>query len=125
MIDFANGVFVKLKQTSLQDGMNMIQGLLIQGESVVSAYKGIRDYVIFTNKRVISINVQGMTGKKKDYTSLPYSKITAFSVETAGAFDLDGELDLWFSGLGHVRFEFVGRCDIVQIGQLIASYALR
>lgn len=125
MIDFANGVFVKLKQTSPQDGMNMVQGLLIQGESIVSAYKGIRDYVIFTNKRVISVNVQGMTGKKKDYTSLPYAKITAFSVETAGAFDLDGELDLWFSGLGHVRFEFSGRCDIVQIGQMIASYALR
>ena len=125
MIDFANGAFVKLKQTSPQDGMNMVQGLLIQGESVVSAYKGIRDYVVFTNKRVISVNVQGMTGKKKDYTSLPYAKITAFSVETAGAFDLDGELDLWFSGLGHVRFEFSGRCDIVQIGQMIASYALR
>ena len=125
MIDFANGVFIKLKQTSPQDGMNMVQGLLIQGESIVSAYKGIRDYVIFTNKRVISVNVQGMTGKKKDYTSLPYAKITAFSVETAGAFDLDGELDLWFSGLGHVRFEFSGRCDIVQIGQMIASYALR
>ena len=125
MIDFANGAFVKLKQTSPQDGMNMVQGLLIQGESVVSAYKGIRDYVVFTNKRVISVNVQGMTGKKKDYTSLPYAKITAFSVETAGVLDLDGELDLWFSGLGHVRFEFSGRCDIVQIGQMIASYALR
>ena len=125
MIDFANGAFVKLKQTSPQDGMNMVQGLLIQGENVISAYKGIRDYVVFTNTRVISVNVQGVTGKKKDYTSLPYAKITAFSVETAGAFDLDGELDLWFSGLGHVRFEFSGRCDIVQIGQMIASYALR
>jgi hypothetical protein len=102
-----------------------VQGLLIQGENVVSAYKGVRDYVIFTTKRVISVNVQGMTGKKKDFSSLPYSKITAFSVETAGVFDLDGELDLWFSGLGHVRFEFSGKCDIVQIGQLIASYALR
>lgn len=125
MIDFANGVFVKLKQVAPKDGFNMVQGLLIQGENVLSAYKGMRDYVVFTNKRVISINVQGMTGKKKDYTSLPYAKISAFSVETAGALDLDGELDLWFSGLGHVRFEFSGRCDIVQIGQLIASYALR
>lgn len=125
MIDFTNGSFVKLKQANPQDGFNMVQGLLIQGENVVSAYKGVRDYVIFTTKRVISVNVQGMTGKKKDFSSLPYSKITAFSVETAGVFDLDGELDLWFSGLGHVRFEFSGKCDIVQIGQLIASYALR
>ncbi len=103
----------------------MVNGLLIQGETVLSSYRGIRDYVVFTNKRVISVNVQGMTGKKKDYTSLPYAKITAFSVETAGVLDLDAELDLWFSGLGHVRFEFAGHCDIVQIGQLIASFALR
>lgn len=125
MIDFNNGAFFKLKQVNPQDGFNMVGGLLIQGEVLISAYKGIRDYVIFTNKRVISVNVQGMTGKKKDYTSLPYAKISAFSVETAGVLDLDSELDLWFSGLGHVRFEFAGRCDIVQIGQLIASFALR
>ena len=125
MIDFSNGTFAKLRQVHPQDGFNMVQGLLIQGENILSAYKGIRDYVVFTNKRVISVNVQGMTGKKKDFTSLPYAKITAFSVETAGVLDLDGELDLWFSGLGNVRFEFSGRCDIVQIGQLIASFALR
>ncbi len=125
MIDFNNGAFFKLKQVNPQDGFNMVQGLLIQGESVLSAYRGIRDYVIFTNKRVISVNVQGVTGKKKDYTSLPYAKISAFSVETAGVLDLDAELDLWFSGLGNVRFEFTGHSDVVQIGQLIASYALR
>jgi hypothetical protein len=49
------------------------------------------------------VNVQGITGKKRDFTSLPYSKIQAFSVETAGHFDLDAELDLWFSGVGNVR----------------------
>jgi hypothetical protein len=65
-----------------------------------------------------------MTGKKRDYTSLPFSKVQAFSVETAGTFDLDAELDLWFSGLGKVRLEFKGRVDIRQIGQTIATYVL-
>ena len=74
--------------------------MLINGEQVLSAYQTIRDFVVFTNKRVISVNVQGMTGKKKDYTSLPYSKISAFSVETLGVFDLDSELEMYFSGLG-------------------------
>ncbi|GAB3882419.1 PH domain-containing protein [Kibdelosporangium lantanae] len=77
----------------------------------------------FTNKRLIAVNV-GMTGKKKDFTSLPYSKIQAFSVETAGVLDLDAELDLWFSGLGNVRLEFKGSADIRTIGQTIASYVL-
>jgi hypothetical protein len=68
--------------------------------------------------------VQGITGKKRDYTSLPYSKVQAFSVETAGTLDLDAELDLWFSGLGKVRFEFKGRSDVRTLANIIGSYVL-
>lgn len=122
MIDFKNGSFFKLKKA---DGAaNEVNQLLIPGEVVIGSYKGIRDSVTFTNKRVISVNVQGMTGKKKDYTSLPYSKVQAFSVETAGVFDLDSELELWFSGIGLVKFEFTGASDIVKIGQAIGTYVL-
>lgn len=124
MIDFQNGTFVKLKMVNRSDGVNLVQPLLINGEGIISTYRGIRDYVIFTNKRIISVNVQGMTGKKKDFTSLPYAKISAFSVETAGHFDFDSELELWFSGLGKVKFEFSGNSNIVEIGQIIGSFAL-
>lgn len=65
-----------------------------------------------------------MTGKKKDFTSLPYSKIQAFSVETAGTFDMDSELEIYFSGLGKVKFEFADRSDIVHLGKIIGSYVL-
>ena len=125
MIDFTNGAFFKLSQIRPEDGYKAVQPLLVGGEQVLSAYRSMRDMVIFTNKRVISVNVQGMTGKKKDFTSLPYAKISAFSVETSGVIDLDRELELWFSGLGKVIFEFAGRSDIVRIGQLIATYTLR
>lgn len=125
MIDFNNGSFVKLKQTDTKKGYNVVQPLLIGGEQVLSAYKGIRDYVVFTNMRVISINVQGVTGKKKDFTSMPYSKISVFSIETSGVADIDSELEMWFSGLGKVHFDFTGRSDIIRIGQIIASYTLR
>jgi len=89
-----------------------------------AAFKTVRDHVVFTNKRVIAINIQGMTGKKKDYTSLPYSKVQAFSVETAGVMDLDSELELWFSSVGSVRFEFKSRFDILSFNKLISSYIL-
>ncbi len=125
MIDFNNGSFVKLKQTDTEKGYNVVQPLLIGGEQVLSAYKGIRDYVVFTNMRVISINVQGVTGKKKDFTSMPYSKISVFSIETSGVANIDSELEMWFSGLGKVHFDFTGRSDIIRIGQIIASYTLR
>lgn len=123
MIDFQNCVF-KLKKVKEDSVLRDISPLLIADEQVVGVYKGIRDYVVFTSKRLIAVNVQGMTGKKKDYTSLPYSKVQAFSVETAGHFDLDSELEIWFSGLGKVKLEFTGGSDIVQIGQLIGGYVL-
>ncbi|WP_258142648.1 PH domain-containing protein [Arthrobacter sp. MYb227] len=72
----------------------------------------------------MAVNVHGITGKKRDYTSLPYSKVQAFSVETAGTFDLDAELDLWFSGLGKVRLEFKGQVDVRALSQLVAAYIL-
>lgn len=125
MIDFNNGSYLKLKMVNVNDGVNAVGPLLIENESVVAAYKSIRDMIIFTNKRIIAVNVQGVTGKKKDFTSLPYSKISAYSVETAGHFDLDSELELWFSGLGKVKFEFSGNSNIVEIGKIISSYALR
>jgi len=62
--------------------------------------------------------------RNKDFTSLPYSKIQAFSVETAGTFDLDCELDLFFTGIGKVRFEFVNGFDIVSFNKMISEYVL-
>ncbi|SCG44561.1 PH domain-containing protein [Micromonospora inositola] len=98
--------------------------LLIPGEEMLSCFEAMRDFVVFTNKRLIAVDVQGISGKKRDFTSLPYSKIQAFSVETAGSFDLDAELDLWFSGLGKVRLEFKSSCDIRAVGQLVATHVL-
>lgn len=124
MIDFKNGTFVKLKQINPSEIEKNVAPLLINGEQILSAYKAMRDFCVFTNKRVISVNVQGLTGTKKDYTSLPYSKVSAYSIETAGTFDLDSELEMYFSGLGKVRFEFSGSSDIVKIGKIVSEYVL-
>ena len=125
MIDFQNGTFLKLKQTNPEPLLKQVGALLVNGEEVLSAYQTIRDFVMFTNKRVIAVNVQGLTGKKKDFTSLPYSKVSAFSVETAGTLDMDSELELYLSGLGKVKFEFTGESNIVEIGKIIGEYALK
>ena len=124
MIDFANGTFVKLGPTDPAPLQTELAPLFVDGEQIHLAFKGMRDSVVFTNKRLISVNVQGVTGKKRDYTSLPFSKIQAWSIETAGVLDLDAELELWFSGLGKVRLEFKGKVDIRHIGQLIGHHVL-
>ena len=124
MIDFKNATFVKLKATLNDTYAAWITPMLTNGESILSTYKGIRDGVVFTNKRIIAINVQGITGTKKDFTSLPYSKIQSFSVETAGVFDIDSELELWFSGLGSVKFEFVKNANVSEICKMISDRVL-
>ena len=125
MIDFNNNSVFKLKKVDASKFDSEMNDILIDDEKVIGCYQDVRDHVIFTSKRVIAVNVQGITGKKKDFTSLPYSKITAYSVETAGTFDLESELDLFYSGVGKVRFEFKGSSDILEIGRIITKYALR
>ena len=124
MIDFKNASFIKLKEVALEEGHNMVGDLLIDDETIFNSFKGIRDMVIFTNRRIIAVNVQGFTGTKKDFTSLPYSKVQAFSLESAGVFDLDAELELWFSGLGKVKFEFNSKFDVRSFSNFLGKYIL-
>lgn len=124
MIDFKNGSVFKLKKTGRFNNEKLIAPLFVSGEQFLGEYQALRDFVIFTNKRAIAVNVQGMTGKKKDFTSLPYSKVQLFSIETSGVLDLDSELELYFSGVGKIAFEFTGESDIVTIGKAIGEYVL-
>ncbi|MFT6267743.1 MAG: hypothetical protein ACJAVV_000542 [Alphaproteobacteria bacterium] len=71
--------------------------VLADNEEVMHAYKMVRDLYVFTNKRMITIDKQGVTGKKVDYLSIPYKSITQFNVQTAGNFDTDCELKIWVS----------------------------
>ncbi|MGU3539356.1 PH domain-containing protein [Methylobacterium sp. A54F] len=75
-----------------------LAGILTEGEPVRVAFKVIRDLFVFTDRRLILIDRQGLTGRKVEYLTVPYRAITSFSVETAGSFDLDTELKIWVSG---------------------------
>ena len=125
MIDFnSGGFFARLKKVKDNEFGKMIDDFMIENEEVIGAYQSVRDGVVFTSKRIIAINVQGLTGKKKDFTSIPYSKISTFSLETAGVFDLDAELEIYLSGVGKIKFEFVGSTDVKEICKMISTYAL-
>ena len=124
MIDFENAKFAKLRPVSIDSFKKTVSPILALGEEMVAAFQGIRDGVVFTNRRLIVINVQGMTGMKKDITSLPYRRIQAFSVETAGFLDLDSELILWYSGLGKITIEFLSTSNIASICKIISEHTL-
>jgi len=100
--------------------------LLIDTEEVIAGFQIIRDTFIFTNKRLIIIDVQGLTGSKIEYFTVLYKSITRFSIETAGSFDLDAELKIWISGEQHpsIAKKFNKKVDIYEVQKLLAKYTL-
>ena len=124
MIDFKNAELLKLKPVDNSEYESKISPMFVPGETILSSFRTVRDGVVFTDKRIFVINVQGITGKKVDFTCLPYSKIQAYSVETAGTIDLDSELELWFSGLGKVKLEFIAKANVAEICRMISEKVL-
>ncbi len=99
--------------------------VLAPGERIEKAYQLIRDLFVFTNKRLILVDKQGLTGNKVEYHSLPYRSITHFSVETAGHFDLDAELKVWISGSPvPIQKRFNRNLNIYQVQSVLAGYVL-
>jgi hypothetical protein len=125
VIDFQSHSVIKLSACDFGEVEPLVVPLYVEGERTLAAAKGIRDFVVFTDKRLICVNVQGMSGKKKDFSSLPYSKIQGWSIESAGQLDRDSELELWFSGLGRVHLEFSGQFDLGYIGRLVSWAVLK
>lgn len=100
--------------------------LLAPGEALQRAFGLIRDLIVFTDRRLIFVNKQGVTGSKIEYLSVPYRSIVMFSLETAGHFDLEAELKIWVSGqvapIQHSLGRNAGAQDIVA---LLAQHAPR
>jgi len=101
--------------------------LLISGEEIELGFKLIRDLFIFTTKRLILIDKQGLTGSKIEYKSITYKSITRFSIETAGTFDLDAELKIWVSSeqLPSIKKQFNKSVNVYDVHNVLATYVLK
>ena len=126
MINFNEDSVWNLKPIDVSSVKKQVYGLLIDGEEIVAAFRTVRDQLIFTNKRVISVDVQGLTGMKKSFAILPYSKIQFFTIQTPGFAELvsDSELELMFSNGFTAKFEFRGSVDIGALSRVISSHVL-
>lgn len=113
-----------LKQIDLSEVRKEVFDFLVADEDLIQAFETIRDQVIFTAKRILVINVQGITGKKKSYISYPYSKVQYFGIETAGVLDIDSELMLAFNDGSKLSFDFKSNVDITKISKCIAQFVL-
>ena len=125
-INFNGNSAWNLSPINVAEVRDEVNGLLINGELILSAFKTVRDQLIFTNKRIIAVDVQGITGKRKSFSSMPYSKIQFFTVQSPGFVELvpDSELFVMFSNGFTAKFEFKGGVDIGAIGRMISQYVL-
>ncbi|MCF2588708.1 PH domain-containing protein [Brevibacterium sp. UCMA 11752] len=94
--------------------------ILVAGETPVAAYRTIRDSAIFTNKRLIIRDAQGLTGKKIEMYSIPYSSINMWSSENSGKLDFNAELELW-TRAGHLKIRIGKGLDVRRLDNLIAQ----
>lgn len=100
--------------------------LLIDEELVEMGFQLVRDTFVFTNKRLIVIDVQGLTGSKTEYSSIPYKSISRFSLETSGSFDLDAELKVWISNGDSPALskKINKKVDVYKVQKFLASKVL-
>lgn len=126
MFNFSNSVF-KLRSISESDVIKDIRTFMLPGENIVSAFLSGRDQVVFTDKRIIALDVKGITGSRKEFSTLPYSKIVHFTVQTPGflEFNNDSELIVAYPNGALIQFEFSGgNVNILEIAQIISRYVL-
>ncbi|WP_066369901.1 PH domain-containing protein [Neobacillus fumarioli] len=122
---FLDGLMGNASEINVADIQREFAGILAPSEKIEKAYKLIRDLFIFTNKRLILVDKQGLTGKKVEYHSIPYRHITHFSIETAGHFDLDAELKIWIAGNPvPLQKQFNRNLNIYELQSILAEYVL-
>lgn len=123
---FVNSLLGNASEFSADAAHKEYSKLLTQGESVQKYYKVFRDSFIFTDRRLIIVDVQGLTGKKIEYKTIPYKSIKSFSIETAGHFDLDAELKIWLNGDDvPIQKKFNKQLDIYELQAVLAHFVLR
>ena len=120
------GLFGNASDVDAKSVQRDLDAILVEGEQVVRAFRIVRDMFIFTDRRLILIDKQGITGKKAEYHSIPYKSISHFSVETAGTFDMDAELKIYISGnMTPFQREFKRGTDVRGVQKTLAQLVCR
>jgi len=120
------GSIFKLTPIDEDEVRKEIRALLVRDEYIAAAFRTVRDQLVFTNKRIISSDIQGMTGTRKSYTIMPYARILYFTIQTPGITEIirDSELILTFANNSVVTYQIEGGRNIYGIGQVISDYIL-
>ena len=121
-----NNLFGNATEVDIEELKKEFGEILINGEEIETAFRIFRDKWVFTTKRLIMLDVQGVTGSKREYRSIPYHSIDQFSVETGGTFDDDCEMKLWIKGMHEpLKKEFKRSVDVKSLQRMLAMHVLK
>ena len=122
MIDAIRG---NAREVGAEELHRSLGDILADDEFIDKGFKMVRDLLVFTNKRLILVDKQGVTGKKVEIQSIPYRSVTRFAIETVGTFDLDSEMKIWLSGHSQpIERKLRARADIAGVQRIFATYVL-
>lgn len=111
----------KLQQINPSTLHNLISPLIMRGEEILSAYQTHSDYVIFTNRRILTVFLERDELTNNTLLTLPYSRILYFSIESTGLLENECILRLFFFQLGDIEFEFIGHNNVAKLSHIIGS----
>ena len=120
-MDFLSKKAYKLSQINPSTIYSSFEPLLLRGEEVLSAYQTHEDYIVFTNRRIISITLERDEETHTTFFTLPYSRILYFSIESINLLESNCILTINFFNLGNIEYEFVGSHNVAKLSHIIGA----
>ena len=125
-MEFRDKPMQNLIRIKEKDICKNVQALLLEGETIVGAYKAVRDQAVFTSHRIFLVDMQGMTGTRQEIFVLPYKKVLHFGIQTAGFGDplQTSELTVCFADEHEAKFGFIGQEELLAVARAISRCIL-
>ena len=125
-MEFRDKPMQNLIRIKEKDICKNVQALLLEGETIVGAYKMVRDQAVFTSHRIFLVDMQGVTGTRQEIFVLPYKKVLHFGIQTAGFGDplQTSELTVCFADEHEAKFGFIGQEELLAVARAISRCIL-
>ena len=125
LIAFITDKHLEVDPNAIEEKFKNEIPVLQSDETVELAFKHGRDMFIITTKRIMAVDVQGITGKKVEFRSVPYKHMKGFAVESASTLGRSVEAIFYCSKMvGGMNIAFDKKTDIFEINNSIANKTL-
>lgn len=101
--NLTQGILGNMSEVSAEELMKEYGAYLMDGETIQTGFRLVRDVVLFTDKRIVDFDKQGATGQKMRVDSINLSSIIHVSAETSGFGLDDSEINISYISSPYYR----------------------